>query len=97
MKKPRYRRGLLKTGKSPHSRAGELNSALCSGRNDAHKLAILRALLLKLDMPVALGEQSMVTSYANIDACMKARTALAYDDITCDNTFTAVDFYAKSF
>ena len=50
-----------------------------------HKLAILRALLLKLDVPVFLREQRVITSDADVPARMNGRAALPDDDIAGDH------------
>ncbi len=46
-----------------------------------HKLAILRALLLELDVPVFLCEQRVITADADVPARMNRRAALPDDDI----------------
>jgi hypothetical protein len=53
--------------------------------NYTHKLAILRAFLLKLDVPVFLRKQRVITTDAHIPACMDARAALPNDDIAGDH------------
>ncbi len=50
-----------------------------------HKLAILRALLFKLDVPVFLREKRVITSDANVPARMNRRAALPDDDIAGDH------------
>ncbi len=50
-----------------------------------HKLAILRALLLKLYVPVFFREQRVVTSDADVPARMDGRAALPDDYIAGDH------------
>ncbi len=50
-----------------------------------HKLAILRALLLKLDVPVFFRKQRVITTDTDVSACMDARAALPDDDISGDH------------
>lgn len=53
--------------------------------DDAHKLAILRTLLLKLDVPVFFREQRVITTDADVPACMDGCAALPDDDIAGDH------------
>ena len=54
-------------------------------RDHTHKLAILRTLLLKLDVPVFFREQRVITTHADVPACMDGCAALPDDDIAGDH------------
>ena len=58
--------------------------------NDTHKLAVLRALALELDVAVFLGEKRVITTNANINSRVEPRAALANDDITGQYGLSAV-------
>src|SRR5688572_25835245 len=71
-KKPCPRTGLARgTGKS------------ASGRDHAHGLAVLRALLRELDTAGHFGEQGVIASDADVLAGMNLGAALAHDDRAC--------------
>ncbi len=53
--------------------------------NYTHKLAILRAFLLELDVPVFLREQRVIAADADVPARMNTRAALPNDDIAGDH------------
>ena len=65
--------------------AGDRRAGDSLAGNYTHKLAILRALLLKLDVPVFLREKRVITSDAHIPTRMNRRAALPDDDIAGDH------------
>jgi len=65
-----------------------------SVRYNAHKLTILRALLLKLDVAVTLGKERMVPSNSDIGACMKLGAALTNENIAGNHFLAAIHFDA---
>ncbi len=65
--------------------AGDRRAGDSLASDHAHKLAILRAFFLKLDLPVFFRKQRVITSDAHIPACMDARAALPDDDIAGDH------------
>ena len=66
-------------------------------RNYTHKLAILRALLLKLDVPVFFREQRVIAANSHVPASMDARAALPDDDIAGNHCLPAKQFNAQAF
>ena len=64
---------------------------------DTHELAVLRAFSLKLDVAVFLGKQRVITADANINARMKACTALAHEDVASQYFLAAIPLDAESF
>ncbi len=60
----------------------------------AHKLAVLRALLLKLDVPVFLRQQRVITTDTDIRASMKARATLPDKNVASNNLLPAKHFDA---
>ena len=87
MKKPRTNTGLL-----GHS----IERFRLAGVN-AHKLAVLRALLFEFDVTVGFCIKRMVPADPYIDTRMKPRAALAHDDIARNNLLTAVYLHAQAF
>ena len=65
--------------------------------NNAHVLAILRAFFLELDVPVAFGEQRVITTNANIHTGVDTRAALSNDDIPGNNRLADIFFDAQPF
>lgn len=63
-------------------------------RLDAHKLAVLRAFFLELDVTVSFRKKRMVPADADVDTRMKTRAALANDDVTRDHLLAAEDLHA---
>ncbi len=70
----------------------ELNGRLVG--DNAHKLAILRAFFLKLDLPVTLGKQRVITPNADVCSRVDASTALTHEDVTGNHCLPAVHLHA---
>ncbi len=68
-----------------------------SVRNNAHKLTILRPFSFKLYVAVSLGEKRVVPTNADIGSRMETRTALANQDIACNDRLTTIELDAQSF
>ena len=64
--------------------------------NDAHKLAVLRALLLEFNVARALREQGVITTDTDIDACMETRAALTNQNVAGNNFLPTKHFDAQS-
>ena len=62
--------------------------------DDAYELPTPRTFFLELDVPVFLRKKRMVTTDANIDARMKARTTLANDNVARYYFLAAIDLDA---
>jgi len=65
--------------------------------NHAYELAALRTFLFKLDLSAFLGEQGVVTTDADVYACVETRAALANNDVAGNDFLAAIDFNAKAF
>ena len=66
-------------------------------RYNTHKLAILRALPLKPDLASFLRKQRVITAYADISACMNARSTLPNENVAGYNCLAAEHLDAQSF
>ena len=60
-----------------------------SGGDHLDELAVLRALDHELHLSVGGGEQGVVLTCTNVGAGVKARAALAYDNVASDDALTA--------
>ena len=65
--------------------------------NNAYKLAILGAFLLKSHLAVTFREQGVITSYADIYTSMKPGAALTHNDVAGNNLLATVHFHAQAF
>jgi len=65
-------------------------------RNNAHKLAVFRTLLLEFNVARAFREQGVIPADADVCACMITSATLPDENISSDNFLAAKHFDAQS-
>ena len=81
--------------KNPAEAGFFLKPAFESGSNDTDVLAVLASLPIKSDSSISYCKQCVVATDVYVIAGMELGPALADQDITGNNCFTAVTFYAE--
>jgi hypothetical protein len=75
----------------------QLFEIVASSRNHADGFAISGATNLEFYAAIGRCEQGMVSTHADVIACVKLGTALANNDVTSQNVLTAELFHAQAF
>jgi len=70
----------------------ELNSL----RDDCFDDVDLTVLFVKGNVAILEGEERVVATYADVGTWVVTSAALAHDDVSCNNGFTAKLFYAET-
>jgi hypothetical protein len=81
--------------KNPAEAGFFVNPAFESGSNDTDVMSVLASLPIKSDGSISYCKQCVVATNVYIVAGMELGPALADQDVTGDNCFTAVTFYAE--